>query len=72
MNRFVRVKMSRALADGRWETAFVREEPLDGEGPEPVKASLLGGHRGAGAESRVPGPAGARPECRAPSRARVR
>ncbi len=72
MNRFVRVKMSRALADGRWETAFVREEPLDGEGPKPVKASLPGSRRGAGAESRAPGPAGARPECRAPSRARVR
>jgi threonylcarbamoyladenosine tRNA methylthiotransferase MtaB len=71
MNRFVRVKLGRALADGRWETALVREEPLEGEGPDPMKASLLGGHRGAGAESRVSGPAEARPGCRGPDKARV-
>ncbi len=27
-NRFVRVRMGRPLADGRWETLLVREEPL--------------------------------------------
>jgi len=72
MNRFVRVKMSSALADGRWQTAFVREEPLGGEGPGPVKAPFLGSPGETDAEPGAHGPTETRAGSQAPSEAIVR